>query len=120
MTGTLALVSIPPGEPPSEPGLDLHDWLSAWASIEEEAGDAYSRLSQEADLVHRMLVASGYRVDDPVVRAGEEPEVVVTYLAAREAAERAEIGIATRNEVAQALADLRAVFETLTRELQQS
>lgn len=80
----------------AQPGLALHGWESSWASIEEDAdGDPDAALSQFADLVERL---------------GEEPEIVATYFAAREAAERAELGGASRSEVELAIEDLRAVF----------
>ena len=49
---------------------------------------------------------------DAVAREGEEREIVTTYLAARETAERAELGAASRSEVEQAIEDLRSVFNT--------
>lgn len=105
------------GDTGPEPGLDLHEWSSTWASIEEESGsDPASTLSQLADLVHRMLASRGYEVDDPVARTGDEPELVVTYLSARETCERAEVGAASRAEMYQALDDLRAVFEAIAGE----
>ena len=55
----------------------------------------------------------GYDVTDPVARTGDEPDVVVSYLAARETAERAELGEASRGEVEAALDDLRSVFDTI-------
>jgi hypothetical protein len=95
----------------AQPGADLHLWESEWASIEEDAdGDPDAAVSQYADLVERMLEANGYAVRDAVVRAGEERELIETYLAARETAERAELGEATRGEVVQAIEDLRAIF----------
>jgi hypothetical protein len=102
----------------SEPGFDVHEWESTWVSIDEDADDdPDAALSQFADLVERVLAATGYTVTDPVARQGEEPEVVVTYLAARDTAERAELGTATRSEVEQANADLRAIFDSLLAEL---
>jgi hypothetical protein len=101
-----------------DPGADLHLWESAWASIAEDAdGDPDAALSQYADLVRRMLGASGYAVDDPVVAQGDEPEVVRAYLAARETTERAELGAASRSEVMLALEDLGAIFDTLGAEV---
>lgn len=95
----------------AQPGFDLHAWESTWASVEEDAAsDPDAALSQYADLVLRMLAASGYALDDPVARQGEEVEVVRTYLAARETAERAELGDASRTEVEQAIEDLRSLF----------
>jgi hypothetical protein len=95
------------------PGADLHLWKSQWASIDEDAdGDPDAAVSQYADLVERMLEAGGYAVRDPVARMGEEREVIETYLSARDTAERAELGDATRAEVEQAIEDLRAIFDS--------
>ena len=97
-----------------EPGLDLHEWESAWASIEEDAADdPDAAVSLYADLVRDMLLSRGYRVDDPVERAGDEPEIVATYRSARQTAERAELGEASRGDVEVAIEDLRALWETL-------
>lgn len=94
-----------------EPGLDLHALRSAWAAVEEAADDdPDAALSQYADLVHRALVLGGYAPDDPVAGAGAELEVVLTYHAARETTERAEVGQASRSEVETAIEDLRDVF----------
>ena len=96
------------------PGFDLHEWKSGWASIEQDSDDnPDAALSQLAELVGRMLVASGYDLDDPVARSGGDAELVRAYLAARETAERAELGEASRGDVEVAIADLRDVFSTL-------
>ena len=98
-----------------EPGSNLHQWESQWASIDEDAeGDPDAALSQYADLVERMLEANGYAVRDPVARTGEEREVVDTYLSARDTAERAELGDASRGDVEQAIEDLRAIYDSFT------
>jgi hypothetical protein len=102
-------------------GFDEHDWESTWASIEEVAqDDPDAALSQYADLVEQILVARGHALDDPVAREGEEPEVVRTYLAARETAERAELGEASRGDVELAIEDLRALFDTISGEIDYS
>ena len=107
-------MSAPDREEPDQPGADLHEWESRWASIEEDLeSDRDAALSQLAELVEQMLVANGYDVADPVTRQGDEPELVVTYLSAREAAERAELGAASRSEVEMAIDDLRDIFTTL-------
>jgi hypothetical protein len=99
----------------SEPGLDLHEWESQWASVaEEQDGEAGAALSHYADIVERVLLARGYNVADPVEAAGDEPEIVTTYVSAREVAERAEVGDASRADIGAAIEDLRALFETLT------
>ena len=102
-------------------GFDEHDWESTWASIAEVAqDDPDAALSQYVDLVERMLTARGYALDDPVARDGEEPEVVRTYIAARETAERAELGDAARGDVELAIDDLRALFDTISGDLDYS
>lgn len=98
-------------------GSDLHSWSSQWASIAEEAeDDPDAAVSQFADLVERMLEANGYAVTDLVAREGEEREVIATYLSARETAERAELGEASRSEVEQAIEDLRSVYDAFANE----
>jgi hypothetical protein len=76
-----------------EPGLDRHDWESRMASLEDALrDDPEGALPEIADLVEEMLVESGYDVNDPTVREGEEREVVAEHLAARETANRVERG----------------------------
>jgi hypothetical protein len=100
------------------PGADLHLWESEWASIAENAADdPDAAVSQYAEVVERVLAANGFAVTDPVARSGEDPEVVSTYLSAREVAERAELGEASRSEVEQAIEDLRLVFDAFTRDV---
>jgi hypothetical protein len=102
-------------------GFDEHDWESTWASVEDVAeDDPDAALSQYVDLMEQMLKARGYALDDPVARQGEEPEVVRTYLAARETAERAEVGDASRGDVELAIDDLRGLFGTIAGELDYS
>jgi hypothetical protein len=99
----------------ANPGADLYSWESQWASIETEApDDPDAALSQYADLVERVLEGSGYAIRDPVARQGEEREVIATYLSARQTAERAELGEASRGDVTAAIEDLRAIFDSLT------
>jgi len=102
-------------------GFDEHDWESTWASVEEVAEESPdAALSQYVDLMEQMLTARGFALDDPVAREGEEPEVVTTYLAARETAERAELGNASRGDVELAIDDLRALFDAISGELDYS
>jgi len=98
----------------SEPGLDLHEWESMWASVAEDRDDdPDAALSQFADIVERMLRTRGFNLGDPVEVSGDEPEIVTTYRSARETAERAELGQASRTEVDDAIADLEDIFHTL-------
>jgi hypothetical protein len=76
-----------------EPGLDRHEWESQLEGLEEDLRtDPFDALPELADLVERMLEDAGYDVADPVVREGEEREVVAEYLAAREVSDLVESG----------------------------
>jgi hypothetical protein len=101
----------------SDPGLDLHEWESMWASVAEARDDdPNAALSQFAEIVERMLRSRGYNVVDPVETSGDEPEIVRTYVSARETAERAEVGAASRADVDAAIDDLEDIFDTLVNE----
>ena len=80
-----------------DPGLNLHEWQSEMASFDEDLHESPAETLPELDnLIRRMLEESGYELDDPVVREGEEREVVSDYLAAQEiriAVERGSDGI---------------------------
>jgi hypothetical protein len=99
-----------------EPGIDRHEWESEFESLEEDIRtDPYEALSSLDDLVHRMLEETGYDVDDPVAREGDEREVVAEFLAAREikqAVERESEGI-SGGDVAAAINGYTAVYEYL-------
>jgi len=68
-----------------DPGLNLHDWESEMASLEDDLhADPAETLPELDNLIRRMLEESGYDLRDPVAREGEEREVVADYLAAHE------------------------------------
>jgi len=99
-----------------EPGLDRHEWESEMASLEEDLrDDPGSGLRDLDDLVLRMLEETGYDIGDPVVREGEEREIVTEFLAAREIAEAYERGSddLSPGDVAAAINGYRAVFDYL-------
>ena len=101
----------------SEPGLDLHEWRSRWASVAEvREDDPAGALSLLAEIVEDMVRETGYGADDPVAAEGAEPEIVRTYRAAREVAERAEVGEASRAEIEDAMANLDEVYGTIVAE----
>jgi hypothetical protein len=97
-----------------EPGLDRHEWESELQSLEEELRSNPAEMLPELDgLVARMLQEAGYDLDDPVVREGEEREVVAEFLAAREitrASERSSSELSP-GDVAAAVNGYRAVFD---------
>jgi hypothetical protein len=97
-----------------EPGLDRHEWASELESLDEDLhADPYQALPALADLVERMLVEAGYNLADPVVREGEEREVVAEYLAAREVSDLVETGNSqlSPGDVAAAIEGLRTLAD---------
>ena len=99
-----------------EPGLDRHEWESEMQALEDQLGESPAEALPELDgLVARMLEETGYEIDDPVIREGDEREVVVEFLAAREItqlADRGENGIGP-GDVAAAINGYRAVYDHL-------
>ncbi len=99
-----------------EPGLDRHEWESRWAVLEEEAEEAPAEALPEIDrLLEEMLTARGYVLDDPVIREGEDREVVAEFLAAREVTRLADEGSEdiSPGDIASAFNDYRSLHEYL-------
>jgi hypothetical protein len=99
-----------------EPGLDRHEWESEWQALEDDLRtDPVQALPEVDRLVARMLEEGGYELTDPVVREGEEREVVAEYLAAREIADAVERDSddVSPGDVAAAVNGYRAVYEHL-------
>lgn len=99
-----------------DPGLDRHEWESEMAALEDEIHtDPADSLGELDDLIVRMLDDAGYDVTDPVVREGEEREVVAEFLAAHEIREAYERGsdAVSPGDIAAAINGYRAIFEYL-------
>jgi hypothetical protein len=102
-----------------EPGLDRHEWESEWASLEEELEDSPGDVLPQLDeLVGRMLNERGFAIDDPVVREGDDRDVIDDFLAAREITRlRADDPDAiSPGDIAAAVNGYRSVFEFLLEE----
>ena len=97
-----------------EPGLDRHEWESEMQSLEDQLGENPAEALPELDrLLERMLEETGYDLGDPVVREGDEREVVSEFLAAREItqlSEKDESDVGP-GDVAAAINGYRAVFD---------
>jgi hypothetical protein len=97
-----------------EPGLDRHEWEGEMSAIEEQLSENPEESLPELDgLLGRMLVESGYDLDDPVALEGDDREVVSEFLAAREikqAVEQDADGVSP-GDVAAAINGYRAVFD---------
>jgi hypothetical protein len=99
-----------------EPGLDRHEWESEMAALEDDLrDDPAAALPELDDLVGRMLDETGYDVSDPVVREGEEREVVAEFLAAREIKNAYEAGSdeLSAGDIGAAINGYRAIFDYL-------
>jgi len=99
-----------------DPGVDRHEWESEWESLAEDLRTDPAHALPELDaLVARMLEESGYDLTDPVVREGDEREVVAEYLAAREIVEATERDARdlSPGDVAAAINGYRAVYDHL-------
>jgi hypothetical protein len=95
-----------------EPGLDLHEWESEYASLEDGLrDDPVQGLPLLADLVERMLRARGIDLEEP-----DEDELAAEYRAARELSDAAERGEAGLGDVGAAIESLRTIYATIIAE----
>jgi hypothetical protein len=102
-----------------DPGLNQYDWETEFEALEEDLeSDPVATLPELDRLVARMLEETGYDLADPVVRAGDEREIVAEYLAAHETADAVDRGDedVSAGDVADAINGLRAVFDSLVAE----
>jgi len=102
-----------------DPGRDRHEWESEMQALEDQlAEDPAEALPELDELIVRMLHETGYAVDDPVVREGDEREVVAEFLAAHEITEAVERGSdqISPGDVAAAINGYRAIFDYLVAE----
>jgi hypothetical protein len=98
----------------TEPGLDLHEWESQWAQLQEDAADAPDEaLPELVRLTEQMLVERGYDLENPVVEESEDPDIVRDFLAAREIARAAETTKIDPEDVQTALDDLAEIHDYL-------
>jgi hypothetical protein len=101
-----------------EPGVDRAEWEAEWQALEPQLQDSPAEALPELDdLVARMLAARGHAISDPVANAGEEPEIVVDFLAAREVTRRWESGDEVPpGDIAAAVNSYRGLYEALLEE----
>ena len=101
----------------SEPGLDRHEWESEWEQLEPDVEDSPAEaLSELDDLIARMLSEAGYPTETPDVvdDEGIDPEIVVTFMAARAVTRQVDQGAdVDPGDVAQAINDYRELYQHL-------
>jgi hypothetical protein len=100
-----------------EPGLDRHEWETEWAELEPLVVDSPGEALPELDsLVARMLAEVGYPVETPdaVDDDGVDPEVMTSFLAAHEIAERVDRAeTVDPGDIGQAITLYREIYEHL-------
>jgi hypothetical protein len=96
-----------------EPGLDLHEWETRWAELEEAfAEDPADALVEACDEIESFL---GIHTGDDTLRA-QYTELETAYEAAREVADRYEQGAdVDPGDIAAAIENLRTVRTGLLR-----
>jgi hypothetical protein len=68
-----------------EPGLDIHEWESEWASLEDDMADSpETALPIVHELISRMLVERNVLDENLVVAEGADPDWFRTWEAGRE------------------------------------
>ena len=76
-----------------EPGLDMHEWETEWAQLEEAMEESpVEALPEVHELVTRMLRERGVPLDEVEEPPGEEDELVSAYRAAAEVTRLVEQG----------------------------
>jgi hypothetical protein len=96
----------------TEPGLDLHEWETRWAELQEAvAEDPVEALAEMVRFVEQLLEGRGFQLDEPVTAEGVDPDVVRDFLAARDIAAAAEDVGADPDDVATGLADLQEIYD---------
>src|SRR5438094_977498 len=102
-----------------EPGLDLHEWETAWAQLEEAMEESpLQALPEVHDFVARMLEERQFPIDPIQAPPGEEDELVSTFRAAAEITDLLERGgdAVSLGDVAAAWENYRVVHDTLIAE----
>ena len=101
----------------SEPGLDLHEWESQWAQLQEDAADSPDEaLPEIVNLIEQMLADRGFDLENPVVVEDESRDIVSDFLAAREIARAAETTKIDAEDIQTALEDLAEIHDFLVEE----
>ena len=97
-----------------EPGLDLHEWETRWAELQDLAASTPDEaLPEIVRAVEQMLIERGYDLENPVATEGEDPDLVLDFVAARDIARAADQGEIEREDIETALEDLAEIHDYL-------
>jgi hypothetical protein len=101
----------------SEPGLDLHEWESQWAQLQEDAADSPEEaLPEIVNLIEQMLADRGFDLENPVAVEDVSRDIVSDFLAAREISRAAETTRIDAEDIQTALEDLAEIHDFLVEE----
>jgi hypothetical protein len=99
-----------------EPGLDLHEWQTRMQELELELEESpLEALPEFADFIERVMIERGFlsETGEKVTEQTRDPEIIDRYKAAREIATLAEAGDADPGDIADAINQLRELYEFL-------
>jgi hypothetical protein len=99
-----------------DPGLDLHEWQTQYQELEEQLEESpLEALPDFADFIEQIMVERGILSEtrEPVSEESSDPEVIDRYKAAREIATLAEAGDVDPGDLADAINQLKEVYEYL-------
>ena len=99
-----------------EPGLDLHEWQTEMASLQEQLESSPEEaLPDLVDLVERIMVERHLlsETGEPVTAESNDPELLDRYRSARTIATLAEAGNAEPGDVADAVNNLLELYGEL-------
>jgi len=101
----------------TDPGLDLHEWESQWAQLQEDAADSPEEaLPEIVRLIESMLTDRGFDLENPVIVEDESRDVVADFFAARDIARAAETTKVDQEDIQTALEDLTEIHDFLVEE----
>jgi hypothetical protein len=102
-----------------EPGLDMHEWETEWAQLEEAMEESpVEALPEVHALVTRMLRERAIPTDEITEPSGEEDEIVSAYRAAAEVTRLVEVDAeyVSLGDVAAAWENYQLVHDSLIAE----
>jgi hypothetical protein len=103
----------------SEPGLDLHEWESEWASLDDDIADSpETALPYIHELITRMLKERRILDDSLAVMEGADPDWVRTWQAGADLVKKVDDpGLdVEREDIVEQIENYRELFETLLAE----
>ena len=98
-----------------DPGLDRHEWETAWQALEADLEDSPGEtLPEVGGLIERMMIEQRIPIHDEVADDGIDPELLVDFRSARDISRRVERGDdVDPAEIGQAIHNYREIYAQL-------